>query len=832
MAEHYVAAWTLVHLLLTNDAYTPAFGKYLDRIHDGASEALAAWQETVGRMSAQALTEDYQRALVPQEVMLVRAKWVAPPYAAENNRPMTSGEVHVLWAQLRPETPVGRAAAQNDLTEAVKLGNYSGTSPWYARSGWRRHTRFLRGRGGAARSSRRYSRIPRIWNVLGRLTVQASIGTTVGSSCSRRRLRTSPSTWPPSRRARRSSICWRAVSAMQGNPDAALTYEKRAVAVDPNCVPCLAEAARIFYGKGRVREALETATLALGLLPEKQAHASAERVRGDLPRAPRELDGISNPAREPPTTGRRRCEAIGAAGWPAHWPFRPAGRLSAGARHFSSAAASVACRVPSPDPGPRWRCWSSLFLSVAVLVLARRLLPSAPASPPSPASWAASLAPESAEASVAHRAEDRSPEILGRILDAEGNPSTTRPFASSPRARPTPFTARRGPTPPGSSRSRAFPYGPRVSRPSTDPDGIAISAELAVAQGQTTELTLVLSAASTLRGTVVDGTTIPSRARPCRSRARRGSRRRTTSDAAGAFRLTAVPLQASSLVAVARGYKTARVALVKRDDGTELTMRVRLAVAAVVEGDVRDPAGNPVKARVVACEGQAAEARAVSADDGTFQLPSSTIGCDAVAEHDEYGRSDAVAVLEASHLSLRLRASGCDRGRGRRRARRRRAAVQPRHRVVLDARGAACTRRRTQGVRGCPRRVLLGQTGARPLRAHGVGARQTARALGGHRRFVGHGHTRRANRSAAWRDGGGTRLRREPPPARRRRRAIRRGQHRAREHGQRQDRRIGSLPARGCARRGPSPCACRKRAFAFACSPACASPRAASSRRT
>ncbi len=301
---------------------------------------------------------------------------------------------------------------------------------------------------------------------------------------------------------------------------------------------------------------------------------------------------------------------------------------------------------------------ATILLPVAVLVLARRLLPNAPASPPSPASWAASLAPESGEASVANRAEDRSPEIQGRILDAEGNAvdgAAVRLVSTGP---PDTLYRETKTDPAGNFSLARVPLRAARVVAEHDPDGVAISAELAVAQGQTTELTLVLSAASTLRGTVVDGddhlvegATLSVEGAPWISR-------HTTSDAAGAFRLTTVPLQAGSLVAVARGYKTARVALVKRDDGTELTMRVRLTAAAVVDGDVRDPAGNPVKARVVACEGQPAEARAVSADDGTFQLPSSAIGCDAVAEHDDYGRSDAVAVLEGNHLSLRLRAGG------------------------------------------------------------------------------------------------------------------------------------------------------------------------------
>jgi hypothetical protein len=55
---------------------------------------------------------------------------------------------------------------------------------------------------------------------------------------------------------------------LQGKADAALTYEKRAVAADPNCVSCLTQAAQILFAQGHVREALETATLAEGLAPE------------------------------------------------------------------------------------------------------------------------------------------------------------------------------------------------------------------------------------------------------------------------------------------------------------------------------------------------------------------------------------------------------------------------------------------------------------------------------------------------------------------------------------------------------------------------------------
>lgn len=298
---------------------------------------------------------------------------------------------------------------------------------------------------------------------------------------------------------------------------------------------------------------------------------------------------------------------------------------------------------------------ATILLPILILVLARRLLPG---TPEPPASSAASLAPATGEADAARRIEDRTPEIQGRILDAEGNPvdaAAVRLVSSSP-----PETVYRETKTDAGGRFSLARLPVRRARviAEHDPEGIAVSADLAIAQGQTTELTLVLSAASTLRGAVVDGDDRPIEGATLSVEGTPWIARRTTSDASGAFRLTTVPLEATSLVAVARGFRTARVTLAKRADGTELTLRVRLAAAPGVEGDVHDPDGNPVKARVVACEGQPAEARTVTADDGTFQLPASAIGCDAVAEHDDFGRSEAVAVVEASHLTLRLSAGG------------------------------------------------------------------------------------------------------------------------------------------------------------------------------
>jgi hypothetical protein len=149
--------------------------------------------------------------------------------------------------------------------------------------------------------------------------------------------------------------------------------------------------------------------------------------------------------------------------------------------------------------------------------------------------------------------------------------------------------------------------------------------------------------------------------------------RKATSDAAGAFRLPAVPTEAPTVVAFASGYRTARVPLPRREEATDATIRVRLDSAPPVPGDVHDPDGKPVHARVVACEGQPSVARVESGDDGTFQLPASTLGCSAVAQHDEYGPSDPAMVAEGRRMLLELKSGGAIEG------------------TVVDDRGAAVT---------------------------------------------------------------------------------------------------------------------------------------------
>jgi hypothetical protein len=202
-------------------------------------------------------------------------------------------------------------------------------------------------------------------------------------------------------------------------------------------------------------------------------------------------------------------------------------------------------------------------------------------------------------------------------------------------------------------------------------DGTVTSAAIRLAEGETTEITLVLSDTGAVRGTVVDADDHPVQGAALSLEGIPWAVPGATSDGQGAFRLAAVPEGATAIVAVARGYRSARVALPRHEDTEDVVVRVRLTTGASVDGEVRDPDDNPIKARVVACEGRPDEASVVTGDDGTFQLPPSTIGCTAIARHDEYEESDGVAVGEGRRARLHLKAGGAIEG------------------VVVDARGGA-----------------------------------------------------------------------------------------------------------------------------------------------
>jgi hypothetical protein len=307
-------------------------------------------------------------------------------------------------------------------------------------------------------------------------------------------------------------------------------------------------------------------------------------------------------------------------------------------------------------------------LGVGVLLVRSPARPVAStiATPPAPTPGPSAETPPDA-------AVNQQAEILGRILDADGNPAQGAAVHALSVGSPSRILADTI-----SDAGGRFSFD-RLAEPIVrvvadhEPDGFAISASLRVVEGRSVELTLVLSAAGAILGTVVDGADHPVVGATVAIDGLPWLARKATSDAAGAFRLAAVPTETPTVVAFASGYRAARVPLPRRDEATDVTIRVRLDSAPPVLGDVHDPDGKPVHARVVACEGQPSEARVESGDDGTFQLPASTFGCGAVAQHDDYGPSDPATVTEGRRLLLELKAGGAIEG------------------TVVDDRGAAVT---------------------------------------------------------------------------------------------------------------------------------------------
>jgi hypothetical protein len=291
-----------------------------------------------------------------------------------------------------------------------------------------------------------------------------------------------------------------------------------------------------------------------------------------------------------------------------------------------------------------------LAVPAAMALFARSLVPALPAAPRT----FASVPPPPEPASP----EDRAAEIRGRILDANGDPvegaAVRLVSAGSPsRVLRTAKSATAG-------RFSFAGVGPTAVRVVADhgPDGAVSSADLRVADGRSIEITLVLSTAGSVFGTVVDADDHPVAGATLSVLGVPWSVPDTSTDAQGAFRLTAVPREATFLLAVAPGYRATRAPLPHRDDQSDREVRVRLAAAPPVAGEVRDSDGQPTRAAVVACGGQPSETRTVSADDGTFALPSSSIGCSAVAQHDDYAPSEPAAIVDGQRLVLRLKAGG------------------------------------------------------------------------------------------------------------------------------------------------------------------------------
>jgi len=256
----------------------------------------------------------------------------------------------------------------------------------------------------------------------------------------------------------------------------------------------------------------------------------------------------------------------------------------------------------------------------------------------------------------------RGPSLRVRVTDTEGNLIGGVPIQILDSSTP-PALLGEGVSGPGGSATFVTVPLPHVRVvASHEPEGVVTSSEIAITEGETTDIELVLTTAEAIRGTAVDEADHPVAAVALSVEGMPwATPPGAATDAEGAFRLVTIPHEATTLVAIARGYQTAKVSLAERARSTypsELVVRVSLVKGPPIQGDVSDAEGSPLRAQVLACEGEAAEVQVTSAPDGTFELPPSATGCSVVALNDGFAPSEPSVAMAGRRLALRLKTGG------------------------------------------------------------------------------------------------------------------------------------------------------------------------------
>jgi tetratricopeptide (TPR) repeat protein len=264
---NYASAWNLVHLLVSEDAYRPAFEAFVKKLQQGVPSA-DAWSGTIGVLPADKLESDYRATLLPHLMKTRRSRYPASATPA-SVRELSDAEVHLLWAWLRDWSDAdGRAAALSDIREAgttVVLGLPEISLIQGSIALDRRHLdqaeHFLSRLEGSSD--------PRMLNALGWLTIElhSALGEVPVPFAERDLGPIAKRLLPVANKAAHFDLLAHYFNAM-GDLDAAILHEKSAVQKNPRCASCLEFAAELRDKQGKPREALELAMLAAGALSE------------------------------------------------------------------------------------------------------------------------------------------------------------------------------------------------------------------------------------------------------------------------------------------------------------------------------------------------------------------------------------------------------------------------------------------------------------------------------------------------------------------------------------------------------------------------------------
>jgi hypothetical protein len=320
MTTNYASAWGLVHLLVATEAYQSSYEAFVKKIQIG-TRMDDAWADSIGLVPADKLESDYRTSLLPRELNTLQFKYDAPRVASESVRVLTDPEVHLLWARLRDwNKDEARAAAKADIEEAAAvapdLPELSLVKAAWAISG----KDFEEAEHVMSRFAD--SKDPRVLNGAGWTKLQAMSGRSKvqATEIERELGPIAKRLAPVANRAAHFDLLAH-YSEAAGDLDGALAHEKRAVALDPQCVACLGFSAHLFDKKGKPWQALDLATFAAGLLPEgthsSELDSDIAQYRQRITQVNAARKSEKSPAKEEPGT------AVPATPKPGRPPTKP-----------------------------------------------------------------------------------------------------------------------------------------------------------------------------------------------------------------------------------------------------------------------------------------------------------------------------------------------------------------------------------------------------------------------------------------------------------------------------------------------------------------------------
>lgn len=306
----YAGSWALVHMLSNGpDPYPHKFNVFMDAVQRGRRPKLA-WRETFSDLGRDRIEADFRAYLASQ------TKARSTPYepralpALGRERAMSSAEVHVLWARLRPwRGKIKIARARADLDEALAEGPVTPELRFWRGMFAIKGGRLAEGERDLVAALAASGEEPRYLLALATLYWREDRLVPPGKRRPER---------AAAHAARLAKVATTATEldflgryyAELALPAEGLPFAARAVKADPTCWRCLDTQAMLLFQKGDVEAALTTQERAVSVMPETQRNlevlarlrqyerASKERA-SEPPEEPQGADDADAPEAEP-----------------------------------------------------------------------------------------------------------------------------------------------------------------------------------------------------------------------------------------------------------------------------------------------------------------------------------------------------------------------------------------------------------------------------------------------------------------------------------------------------------------------------------------------------